>query len=116
MTTEITIQPNDEVWTSDEVKLGVARSAFFRPEEEVNPADLLFAVYLKVEDFTLGEDFFVPTDYIAYREDDGRVILDASMKEVLQRTWSRAPEFAAKRLGRREPLPYVERLSPLARQ
>jgi hypothetical protein len=113
MTTKITIELNDEVWTSDEVKLGVARRVFFRPEDQVNPADLLYAVYLKVEDFELGEDFFIPTDFVGARDEAGRVLLETKMKEVMQRTWSRAPEFVATRLGRSEPLPFTVSSMPV---
>jgi hypothetical protein len=54
-TVAITINENDEVWTSDDFKLGRARSWHYRPEKEVYPGEQLYAVYLKVENFELGD-------------------------------------------------------------
>lgn len=98
---ELTIHECDEVWTSDAYKLGEARSWHYRPEEEVNPGEQLYALYLEVENFELGDCFYVPADYIAgYDESGEKVLLDASLKMVMNRTWTRTPDFVAKKQGR----------------
>ena len=96
----------DEIWTADGFKLGVARRLHYRPEEEVNPDEQLYAAYLEVENFELGDDYYVPIAFIAGRDEStDRILLAVSMRKVMQHTWSRAPEFVAKCLGRAEPLP-----------
>lgn len=98
---EFDIRDRDEVWTSDGIKLGVARALHHRPPQEVNPEEQLYAIYLEVVNYELGDDLFIPTDFLEPRDEtSGRVDLDLPFKAVMQRTWSRAPEFVAKRLGR----------------
>lgn len=107
----VTIHNMDEVWTSDNLKLGVAHSLYYRPEEQVRPADQLYAAYLGVMNFELGDDYYVPTDFLQRvdaEQDQARLELTVPMKAVMDRTWSRAPEFVAKGLGRRVPLPEAE--------
>jgi len=106
---EITMNRQDRVVTADGFQLGVARSLHYRPEDEVNVQEQLFPVYLTVENFELGDDFFVPLEYIADRDPEtGAISVDATMKEVLQYTWSRMPEFVALMRGRKELLPADE--------
>lgn len=100
------IKANAEVWTKDGVRLGTARRWHYRPEEEVHPEDLLFASYLEVENFDLGDSFFVPDVYLAGRRDGNeRVEVDATMKEVEHWTWTRRPDFVAVMRGRAALLP-----------
>lgn len=92
---EDTIQERDEVWTSDGVKLGVVHALHQRPGE-ARPEDQLYAVYLEVYNFEFGDDYYVPLDFVASRdEEQNRLVLAVPMKEVMQRTWSRAPDFIA---------------------
>ncbi|MEW5985555.1 MAG: hypothetical protein AB1791_02880, partial [Chloroflexota bacterium] len=79
----------DEVWTADQKKLGVAHH-LHHALGEVNPDLKLYASYLEVESFELGDDYFIPTDFIAGRDPaGGRVNLDATLKKVLEETWVR---------------------------
>jgi hypothetical protein len=97
----MTVKANEEVWTRDGVRLGAARRWHYRPEEQISPAELLFASYLEVENFELGDVFFVPDVYLTGRdESSGRLLLDATMREVERRTWTRMPDFAARLQGR----------------
>lgn len=106
---EITMKRRDRVFTADGYQLGLARSLHYRPEHEVNVEEQLFPVYLKVENFELGDDFFVPLEYIEDRDPEtGAINVDATMKEVLKYTWSRMPEFVALMQGRKELLPAGE--------
>lgn len=103
---ETTIKWQDRVVTADGYLLGLARNLHHRPEDEVNAEDQLYSVYLEVNNFELGDDFFVPLEFILDRDPETRTInLDATMKEALQLTWSRMPEFVALMQGRKEPLP-----------
>ena len=99
---EISVRDRDEVWTTDEYKLGAARTLHYRPPDEVNPDEQLYAIYLEVVNYELGDDYYVPTDFMHPRQPDGnRVLLTVSMNEVMQRTWSREPDFVAGERGRK---------------
>lgn len=98
---EISVRDRDEVWSSDNFKLGVARALHYRPPGEVNPQEQLYAVYLEVVSYELGDDLFVPIEFLGERDaTNGRNKVKASLKAIMQRTWWRAPEFVAKGLGR----------------
>lgn len=94
----------DEVWTADSKKLGSAYRLFHR-EEEINPALQYYASYLEVESYEYGETYYVPTDFIAGRDESGKVTLTVTLGEVLRRTWLRMPDFVAQGQDRREALP-----------
>lgn len=95
------IKANAEVWTKDGKRLGRARRWHYRPEEEVHPDDLLFASYLEIENFELGDVFFVPDAYLTSADGSSdRVVVDATMWEVERRTWTRMPDFVIARRGR----------------
>lgn len=101
---EDTIQVRDEVWTSDGVKLGIVNALHHRLTE-ARPEEQLYGTYLEIYNFELGDDYFVPLDFVALRDaEQGRLMLSVPMKEVLQRTWSRAPRFIAAAQSRRVPL------------
>ncbi|MFW6068192.1 MAG: hypothetical protein ACOC9E_01275 [Chloroflexota bacterium] len=98
---EISVRDRDEVWSSDNFKLGVARAIHYRPPEEVNPEEQLYAAYLEVVSYELGDDLFVPAEFLGEREaSNSRLTLKVPLKVVMKRTWWRAPEFVAKGLGR----------------
>jgi hypothetical protein len=100
------IKANAEVWTKDGTRLGTARRWHYRPEQEVHPEDLLFAAYLEVENFELGDAFFVPDVYLAGHDGSSdRVVVDATMKQVEHWTWTRMPGFVARLRGREALLP-----------
>lgn len=106
---ETDIRGRDEVWTSDEEKLGVARALHYRPPQDVNPEEQLYAAYLEVVNYELGDDLYIPTDFLEPREEDtNRIYVKFPMKTIMHRTWSRAPEFVAKKLGREVRLDAVE--------
>jgi len=100
---ELRIRDGEDVWTADDTKLGVARSLHYRAPEEVSPDEQLYGVYLEVVNYELGDDLYIPIDFLTVREEaDERLSLTVPMKFVMHRTWSRAPDFVAKRLGREE--------------
>lgn len=103
---DVGVRAGDEIWTADDEKLGVAECLHLRPAEEVNPEEQLYAAYLEIRNYELGDDYYVPTDFLGEREGDGnRVLLPVTMKDVMQNTWSRAPRFALEQWGRRVSLP-----------
>lgn len=107
------MKANAEVWTKDGIRLGMARRWHYRPEEEINPEDLLFASYLEVENFELGDVFFVPDVYLTHADGSDRVVVDATMWQVERRTWTRMPDFAAFGRGRAALLQEEPALEPV---
>lgn len=98
---DIPVRDRDEVWSSDNYKLGVARAVHYRPPEEVNPQEQLYTAYLEVVSYELGDDLFVPTEFLGERDaTSGRVTVTVPLKVIMHRTWWRAPEFVAKGFGR----------------
>ena len=51
----------------------------------------LYAAYLKVFNFEMGDDFFVPTNFIGERSADGRLHLTINMNTVKRERWSACP-------------------------
>ena len=97
------IKRNEEVYTADEMLLGNA-IAIFRRTDTVNPKEKLYAAYLKLFNFEMGDDFFVPTDFVGERDADGRLCLTIDMKTVKHETMERMPQFVAYEQGIREEL------------
>lgn len=97
------IKRNEEVYSADDVLLGNA-IAVYRRTDEVNPQLKLYAAYLKVFNFEMGDDFFLPTDFIGERSADGRLRLTINMNTVKHETMERMPTFVAYEQGIREEL------------
>lgn len=90
---ELTINHLDNVYTADDVELGVAVALFHRTKD-VNPDLKLYATYLEVSNHDLGDAFFIPTDFISTAE-NGTVKLSISMKKIQHETMTRKPDFIA---------------------
>lgn len=90
------LNKDDAVVTQDGVQLGVARVVYHRDPTEVNPDLLLYGSYLEVENLDYGDNYFVPMDFVA-AHDAGthRLTLAVKFKQVLDRTWTRQPDFVA---------------------
>jgi hypothetical protein len=91
---ELNIHFQDEVWSKDDLKLGLAARLYHRPEG-ADPEVKYYDTYLHVEDFELGLHYYVPTDFIAETDDQRRLILSTTRKQVLKNTWDRVPNFVA---------------------
>ncbi|MEM7119129.1 MAG: hypothetical protein AAF614_42320, partial [Chloroflexota bacterium] len=62
--------------------------------------------YLMVVNFDIGDDFYVPTDYVDTAQWDGTAVyLTLSKAEVGQQSLSTLPQFVAARQHREEILP-----------
>lgn len=100
---ETTIKKLDPVWTSDDQQLGVAECLYHRLAD-IDPAVGYYAAYLTVENFLLGDDYYIPTDFISGRDTQGRLRLAVPLQTVLNRTWSRMPDFIAHHQARKTSL------------
>ena len=102
---ELVIGKLDEVWTTDEQKLGLAQHLYFR-EEGIDPDLQFYESYIEVENYDWGSVFYVPTDFVSGRSDqDHRIRLSVTFSEALEQTWTRMPHFVAHGEGRKEDLP-----------
>jgi hypothetical protein len=100
----IEIRKLDEVWTADDVRLGLAHQLFHRSGDP-SPQLRLYATYLQVKNFDFGDAYYVPTDYIAGRDPlTGSVRLTIPFRTVLTETWTRMPQFVLAGLVQREEL------------
>lgn len=98
------IRLHDEIYTADDVRLGEARRLYHRDPAETNPDLLLYGSYLEVENLDYGDDYYIPVDFIAGHDGEGKLVLRVKMREVLTRTWSREPDFVAHARARVEDL------------
>ena len=94
----------DEIWTRDGYLLGEAHHLCHRTQD-IDPVLLLYPTYLYVVSFDIGDDYYVPLDFVAGRDPDGRVTLAVTMKQIQDRTWTRTPDFVARGQARHEALP-----------
>ena len=95
----------DAIWTSDDQKLGLAQRLFHRLED-AEPENLLFETYLEIENYDLGSNYFVPTDFIDVSEGtEAELVVNKTFQEIQELTWFRMPAFVAAGKGREESLP-----------
>lgn len=80
------------VYTSDSQHIGNALRIRHRTED-VNPDLKLYAAYLEVASLELGNNSFIPVDFISHI--DSNVVLSVSLQTVNNETWNRAPSFIA---------------------
>jgi hypothetical protein len=97
------IKKLEEVWTADHQKLGQASHLYHRLENS-DPALELYARYLEVCNLEIGDNYFVPMEFLRRDEGNGRLITTVKLQEVLERTWTRQPDFIFSQAGRREEL------------
>ncbi len=95
----------DEVWTKDGHRLGEAHCIYHRTKD-INPLLQLYPAYVHVVSLELGDDFWIPTDYLGGRDEEtGHVTLTVPMEVVQERTWTRMPEFIIEKEAIKEDLP-----------
>lgn len=104
---EVVIGKLDEIWTVDDKKLGLAQHLYIR-EEGIDPDLQYYESYIEVENYDIGEVFYVPLDFVDRRSDaDKRVYLNVAFSVALEQTWTRMPHFVALGEGRKEELAEV---------
>jgi hypothetical protein len=91
----------EEVWTADGQRLGQAASLYHRLEE-VDPELELYGQYLEVCNLEIGDNYFVPMGFLRRDGAGGRLVTTVKLQEVLERTWTRQPDFVFSGKGRRE--------------
>ena len=93
MAETVTIKKGAAVFTSDGTRLGQTVRLFHRLEG-VDPEVKLFADYVQVRDWHLGDEFFVPTDFIDRVDPtSGDISLVVKLSRVDSEQWTRAPQF-----------------------
>ncbi len=94
---DVPVQPHDMVYTADGKHLGnVVRVYSQTDDSEVNPKLKLFKYYMFLANESFGDDYYVPTFYIAQRDDKAkRIELTLTFKQVGKETLSRTPQFIA---------------------
>ena len=94
----------DQVFTKDKRHLGVAQRLYHRTSD-IRPEWEYYATYLLVESFALGDDFYVPTDFVAGRDPQtGHIMLNVTERKVENNTWTRRPDFILRGEARPEEL------------
>lgn len=102
---KIDLKQSDEIWTQDGHRLGHPHRIYHRMDE-INPALELYPAYVHVLSFDLGDDFYIPTDFLNGRNaDSGHVLLSVPMETVLKNSWDRLPDFVIQKVARPEELP-----------
>mgnify|MGYP001820638850 CR=1 FL=1 len=91
---DLNIHFQDEVWSKDDLKLGLAARLYHR-QEGVEPGVKYYDSYLQVDDFELGLDYYIPTDFIAPIDEEHPETLSTTRKQVMHNTWDRMPNFVA---------------------
>ena len=71
----------------------------------MDPELELYEYYVYVFSFDVGDDYYVPTDFISQDGDNGRFTLNLTMNEAMDKGWSRLPDFVIKKEAIREELP-----------
>ncbi|MCI0398656.1 MAG: hypothetical protein L0332_34205 [Chloroflexi bacterium] len=100
----MSIKKLDQVYTKDNRHLGKAHRLYHRTTE-IRPKWEHYATYVHVESFELGDDFYVPTDFVAGRDPQtGYIILTVTGKKVENKTWTRLPDFILRGEARKEEL------------
>jgi hypothetical protein len=85
----------ERVWTKDGHHLGEAHRLYHRTHD-INPEWEFYKTYLQVVSFEKGESYYIPTEFIAdYAQEDEEIYLTVTMKELMDRTWFRTPDFIA---------------------
>ena len=106
------IQKLDQVYTKDNQHLGAAHRLYHRINE-VRPEWQYYATYLQVDSFALGDNFFVPTEFVAGRDSQtGHIMLTVTERKVENKTWTRRPDFISRGEARQEELAGREQNMP----
>ncbi len=96
------------IYTQDGIRLGEAHCLYHRTKD-IRPEWQLYASYVHVVSLEMGDDFFVPTAFIAGPDPEtGKMVLTVPMHEVERQTWTRLPDFIWRREAKEEMLPERE--------
>ena len=105
---DMQLKHTDNVYTKDGFYLGEAHCLYHR-QGEVNPALEFYGSYLHVVSLKMGEDFYVPTDFLGnYDKENHRLNLTATLADVEHGTWERLPDFIVYGHATKEILPEPE--------
>lgn len=86
-----TILQDTPVLTKDNVLLGQTH-AYHRRVEQGKPAVSLYPLYLMIVNLTVGDDFYIPTDFIDdEKSTDDKIWLTLTEKEIEVKQYTRMP-------------------------
>jgi len=98
------IRKLDQVYTQDNRHLGVAQRLYHRITD-IRPEWEYYATYMLVNSFAFGDDFYVPTDFVAGRDPQtGHIMLTVTGRNVETNSWTRQPDFVLRGEARQEEL------------
>jgi hypothetical protein len=105
MLREKELKKGADVVTADGVFLGKAVRLYHRVDE-IDPELKLYAAYLGISNLKMGNQIFIPVDFIAdYDPQNAQVTLTVSKSAAMSETWDREPTFIAGRRDTVENLP-----------
>lgn len=83
-------------------RLGRVQALYRRMDQSrVDPAKKVFSDYVEIVNLDIGDDFYIPTNYISHSDEDG-LYFSKSFEEIKSETLNRKPRFIAH--GRSQPL------------
>jgi hypothetical protein len=95
---------NDVVVTKDGRFLGKVMSLHHRVDD-IDPQLELYAAYVKVWNEEMGDEFFIPTDFVHSKDAaTNDFALSVDFKTVEKETWTRMPDFVARGEDREDSL------------
>jgi hypothetical protein len=100
----LNLKDEDEIWSKDGHLMGLANHIYHRTNE-VNPKLELYGRYLHVFSLELGDDYYVPMEFITEDKETGRFTVGLTMKEAVAKGWSRLPNFIVEGQSTKEELP-----------
>ena len=100
----LNLKKKDEIWSKDGHLLGQVNQIYHRTND-VNPELELYARYLHVFSLELGDDYYLPMEFITEDKETGRFTFDMTMEKVVAKGWSRLPTFIVEGESTEEELP-----------
>ncbi len=87
------IKKLDQIYSRDRQQLGVTQRLYHRTHD-IRPGWKHYATYILVQSFVQGDDYYIPTDFVAGRDPQtGHILLTVTEKNVETKTWTRLPDF-----------------------
>lgn len=89
------LKQNLPVLTADGYTLGQMHTLYHR-NKPAEPENRLFAIYLMVVNFTIGDDYYVPAAYLDETKQDGTAVyLTLTRDDIKDKQLTRLPQFVA---------------------
>ena len=99
----VNVKYHDPVYTKDGDQLGLAMR-FHRSTDTEGMETGKYTSHLKLFDFSTGDDYFIPTEFIGSRDSKGGVHLLLTTRAVNNMSLSREPRYVAYELDEKTEL------------